>query len=202
MKLDGPGISAFRVELCTNGANFSDDRYDQGVILSACSGLVEPDSTAVCLELSRQINTLRWHPWVTAAIGAGAAALTAFLSTRGSLASSKTERRVKSQREALYGAQDATQELHAQWLKVKAWTDSGEVGKSPLGANKEQNMLASFDKIVSRIDDNEIRSKFKHWREVGRLYFFGADGFDLHGEKSARTDAIESASREAAKLDK
>lgn len=178
------------------------------MILSACSGLVEPDSLAICHELSNQINTLRWHPWVTAGIGILAAAATAYLSTMGSLASQRKDRGNRSQRDAIYAAQDSMEILLKRWTSLKSWRDesaqnevTSETSGSPLSPHKELQLITAFNKHVSRIKAEELRNIFQEWRDTARMYFHGNDEISFRDERALRDKAIKQAGEQAISLD-
>lgn len=208
VKWGDPGRSAFVADGCTNRVDFRYGGYDHGVILSACSGLVEPDSTAVCLELSRQINTLRWHPWVTAFISIVGAISAAYLSSQGSLVSQKRDRRNRGQREAIYGAQDSMEALLKNWTRLKDWRDQSEQNEvtsaatnSPLSPHKELQLITAFNKYVSRIKEDDLRVTFHEWRDTARMYFHGNDAVSFRDERDLRDKAIKQAGEKAMSLD-
>lgn len=158
-------------------------------------------------ELSSQISTLKWHPWVTALIGVFAAALTAYLSTRGSLKGQQKDRQSKGQREAIYGAQDALQALLKSWTKLKDWSAlQGDapirgIEGDPLPNHKEQHLLAEFSKQVSRIDDEELRTRFNDWAHVARLFFHGHEDTSSRDETELRNMVLRQSGEQARKLD-
>ncbi|MBP2373154.1 hypothetical protein [Paeniglutamicibacter psychrophenolicus] len=170
--------------------------------LASCPSVVDYDAAAVCTELSAQLTALSWHPWVTALRGVLAAGLTAYLSTSGSLKAKKTDRRNLSQREALYGAQDAAQALLSRWTQLKDWHENGERGQSPFPSHEEQDLLGALEKVVSRIEEERIRGNFYEWRDTARFFFHASDGYDLHDERISREKAIREAGKHAANLDK
>lgn len=176
--------------------------HDRWMSDAACSSIVGSDAVRMCEELSGQIANLTWHPWVTAMIGVLAAGLTAYLSTRGSLHANRTDRRNLSQRDALYGAQDATQELLKRWTQFKDWNDTGCSGTNPLPSFEEQYLLGVLDKEVSRISNERIRTNFYIWRDTARYYFQGFENYDRHEEIACREKAIKEAGRWASNLDR
>ncbi|WP_207595822.1 hypothetical protein [Arthrobacter sp. D5-1] len=138
---------------------------------------------------------------MTSIIAVVAAAVTAFLSTRGSMLASRKERHNKSQREALYGAQDAAQALRTSWTNLKSWRDEGEDGKSPMPQHVEQDLLAAFEKVVSRIGDEDLKDKLNSWRDWSRLYFHGSEEHDIHEERARWKVAIDECGKKAVKID-
>lgn len=169
--------------------------------MDQCLALNPEDVAKLCVHLSERIDGLKTQPLVTALIAAAAAALTAFLSTSGSLFNSKTERNRKSQREALYGAQDAAQALRTGLTGLKAWSDAGEGGENPLPTHKEQDLVAALEKQITRISDSSVQEQFKSWKDWARLYFTGSDQHDMRSERELWNRAIDGAGVAARKLD-
>ncbi|MDO5863423.1 MULTISPECIES: hypothetical protein [Paenarthrobacter] len=169
--------------------------------MEQCLTLSTGDLISLCEQLSGRIESLKAQPYWTAVIAAMAAALTAFLSTRGSMLASRRERRNKSQREALYGAQDAAQALRTKWTSLKSWREKGEDGKNPLPEHKEQDLLAALEKMVSRIQDAVLKDALNDWRDFARLYFNGSEEHDRHGERDRWKLAIDLCGKKALEID-
>lgn len=158
-------------------------------------------------EISDRLDALKLQPWVTGLIGVLAAGLTAFLSARGSLVSQRKDRRNKGQRDAIHGAQDALEALLKRWAEVKDWQKSSVSGDSPLPTHKELQLMTSFEKHVSRIKNESLRTAFNEWKEKGRLHFHGyeekdgAPGVDYREERDLRQRAYKLAGEEVIRLD-
>lgn len=169
--------------------------------MDQCLALNPVDIADLCIHLSERIDGLKTQPLITALIAAAAAALTAFLSTSGSLFNAKTERNRRGQREALYGAQDAAQALRTGLTGLKAWMDAGEKGKNPMPTHRQQDLVAALEKQVSRVNDPEVQNNFNTWRDWARLYYTGSDEHDMRSERELWSKAINSAGKVARKLD-
>ncbi|MCT9625969.1 hypothetical protein HWD94_12660 [Pseudarthrobacter equi] len=62
-------------------------------------------------------------------------------------------------------------------------------------------MLAAFEKMVSRIKDEDLKDKLSDWRDWSRLYFHGSEEHDRHGERDRWKLAIELCGKKALEID-
>ncbi|MFK0002550.1 hypothetical protein [Paenarthrobacter sp. NPDC090522] len=158
-----------------------------------CGGLVDQESLKMCVYLADQVGQVKILPWITAAIGVFAAALTAFLSTYGSNYLQTRERRNTSQRQALHDVQNSALKLRKRLIAQAAGTSFSD--------DEQSAMIGKLKLFLSRVKGPEVPFAFEEWIKYAQLFYSGFEQYERYKEEDLWSTAVTASGAKLKKLD-